>query len=89
MKHHLLCLLLLLACASLCAQNYWTGAVSTDWNNASNWTAGVPTATHQVLIQTVASARYPVINTTDAVCQKLSLLAGASLTIGTADLTVG
>lgn len=89
MKQHLLCLLLLLACASLCAQNYWTGAVSTDWNNASNWTAGVPTATHQVLIQTVASARYPVINTTDAVCQKLSLLAGASLTIGTADLTVG
>ncbi len=33
-----------LACASaaMAADSTWTGTTSTDWNDASNWTAGVP-----------------------------------------------
>ena len=34
------------------ADEFWTGAVSTDWFNAGNWTAGVPTNTDSTRIDT-------------------------------------
>lgn len=36
---------------SICnAQTSWKGTVSADWNTATNWTAGVPTASVDVII---------------------------------------
>ena len=37
-----------------CAQEQWTGAASTDWFNAGNWSAGVPTNSTSTRIDTVA-----------------------------------
>lgn len=90
MKHLIITSLMLLLVASSGALtlSYWTGTSSTNWHNAGNWTAGVPNATTQAMIQTVTNGRYPVINTTNAVCQRLSLLADASLTVGTANLNI-
>ncbi|MDD4224207.1 MAG: CARDB domain-containing protein [Candidatus Cloacimonetes bacterium] len=88
MKHHLLCLFFLLFIASSGALTYWTGAVSTDWHNASNWTAGVPTNATHAMIQVVTNGRYPDTTPSIAVCQRLSLLTGASVTVGTGGLWV-
>ncbi|UOQ96787.1 Ig-like domain-containing protein [Hymenobacter sp. 5317J-9] len=66
----------------------WTGAVSTDWFTAGNWTAGVPTATVDATIQT-GSARYPALTTGTATAKNLTIGTGASLTHtgGTLSLT--
>lgn len=44
------------------SNNVWNGSVSTDWNNAANWCAGVPSITNNkdVLIPS-GLIRYPVI----------------------------
>ena len=44
---------LLAATSSTHAQTNWTGAVSSDWFTAGNWTAGVPTAVTSANIDTV------------------------------------
>ena len=88
MKHPLLTSLFLFLTAAAGAQTYWTGASSTNWHTASNWTAGAPTSTIHAIIPEVDTERYPVVNTTDAACYRLSLLANASLTVGTANLSV-
>ncbi|MFN3407502.1 MAG: beta strand repeat-containing protein [Limisphaerales bacterium] len=31
------------------AQSSWTGAANTDWNNAANWTAGVPSGVNAII----------------------------------------
>jgi hypothetical protein len=41
--------------------NRWTGATSTNWDTNSNWCLGVPTATQDLKINTVPSARNPII----------------------------
>jgi hypothetical protein len=48
----------------LYAQTTWTGAFSTDWNTAGNWSSGVPTPTTAVTIN--ASTNNPILpaNTT-------------------------
>jgi len=57
----------------------WTGAVSTDWNNAGNWSpAQVPTATDNVTIPNVAND--PVVGFSFA--NNVTLLNGAQLTFG-------
>ena len=46
-----ICILLLLcSSSSLKAQTSWTGATSTGWSTATNWTAGVPSATIDAII---------------------------------------
>lgn len=42
----------MLACSTLTslAQTSWTGATSTSWSTAGNWTAGVPTSTIDAII---------------------------------------
>ena len=47
----------------------WTGGNSTAWNNAGNWTSGVPTASINCVINN--AARDPII-TTAAVCKSLT-----------------
>jgi len=62
--------------------NQWTGAVSTDWFNASNWSAGVvPTSTNDVEIASGATY-YPVISATGAVCGNLTIDNTSTMTLG-------
>jgi hypothetical protein len=61
--------------------NVWTGALSSDWNNAGNWISGVPTALTNVTIPIVTNE--PVVSSS-AVCNNMVINAGAVLTIPTA-----
>ncbi len=40
----------------------WTGAVSSDWYNAGNWTGAVPASGETTLIESLASITWPIIN---------------------------
>jgi hypothetical protein len=51
----------------------WTGAVSTDWFDAANWTGGVPTATTDALVPTNSSNRYPLLTTGTATARNLTI----------------
>lgn len=68
-------------------QNTWTGAVSTNWFDAANWSCGVvPTAADDVVIPNVSSTtnRFPLINAglgTTAAVRDLTINSGASVTI--------
>ncbi|MFP5041708.1 T9SS type A sorting domain-containing protein [Parasediminibacterium sp. JCM 36343] len=55
----------------------WTGVVSTDWQNASNWGNGLPSSTVDARI--AVATRQPVITGT-ASTQALTLDAGATIT---------
>ena len=66
----------------------WTGATSTDWFTASNWTSGVPTAFHDAIIITSSFGRQPVISTGAALSKDLVINAGASLTMSGGTLDV-
>ncbi|MCB0521858.1 MAG: hypothetical protein KDD27_23150, partial [Saprospiraceae bacterium] len=62
------------------ATRTWTGYVSTDWDEACNWSPNcVPSASNDVIIPNVANA--PIISTTDAAAQTLTIQAGSLLTI--------
>ncbi|MEI8272782.1 MAG: hypothetical protein WCG08_09175, partial [Paludibacter sp.] len=72
---------------SACGTNTWSGTLSTDWNNASNWCGGIPTAITSVLIPSAAT-RQPTISSA-AVCDGITIQSGATLTIsGTNTLNV-
>ncbi|GAB3876901.1 hypothetical protein GCM10028824_35610 [Hymenobacter segetis] len=64
----------------------WTGAVSTDWFDAANWTGGVPTATLDALIP--AATRYPAIAAGTATAQNLTISVGAMLNQGGGTLSL-
>jgi len=40
----------------------WTGAVSSDWYDAGNWTGAVPTSGETTLIESLATITWPIIN---------------------------
>ncbi len=65
--------------------NIWTGNTSVDWATKSNWSKGdVPVSTEAVIIpQAPAGGVFPVIHssTLDAVCKKITIHTGASITI--------
>ena len=65
----------------------WTGAVSTDWATAGNWSNGVPTSTLDATIP-AGQPRYPVLTTGTFTAKTLTLASGATLTQsgGTLDL---
>jgi hypothetical protein len=57
----------------------WTGATSTNWNTASNWsTTVVPTSANDITIP--STANNPII-TSSATCKGLKIESGAILTI--------
>ncbi len=63
----------------------WTGAVSTDWHTAGNWSPNtIPTSGSlsgdDVVIPVVGNGRYPEV-TAMAHARSISLAAGASLTV--------
>ena len=61
----------------------WTGATSTDWNTASNWSpAAVPTSTDNVIIPNSGITIFPVATSlTIAAGSTMSLNANARLTV--------
>ncbi|MEI7596358.1 MAG: hypothetical protein WCK02_11470 [Bacteroidota bacterium] len=66
----------------------WTGAVSTNWTTAGNWSDGVPTSTISAVIADVTND--PIIGaTTIAECNNLTINSGAILTIGNIDASGG
>ncbi|MGZ4072672.1 MAG: beta strand repeat-containing protein, partial [Bacteroidia bacterium] len=60
--------------------NYWTGSISNDWFNNSNWCSGIPTASTDVQIPSGA-VNMPLINNINAVCRNLTINSGATLSI--------
>ena len=65
-----------------CTVNNWTGAVSTAWEDAGNWSCGtVPTAVSEVHVNS-GLTNYPIVNSS-ATCKKLYTSPGASVTITT------
>ena len=64
----------------------WSGAVSTDWNTADNWSLHeVPPAGSNILIQ-AGSARYPVLTSGTTAVGALTIEAGGSLTVNASAL---
>lgn len=78
-----LTLSLLVACltclSSLFAQTSWKGTVSTNWNTASNWTAGVPTSTVDAIIgdANFTGSFHPSLTGNGASCRALTVGNGA------------
>ncbi|MES2776939.1 MAG: hypothetical protein V4722_22370 [Bacteroidota bacterium] len=66
----------------LYAQTTWTGSVSTAWNTAGNWSAGVPDAADSVTIPNVTND--PEISVAGAVAKTVTVKAGGLLTIAAA-----
>lgn len=48
-------------------QNMWTGANGTDWNNADNWSQGVPESNHFVTIPSEGINNFPALTSTPTV----------------------
>ncbi len=67
------------------ASTTWTGATSTDWNTAANWTAGVPTADMDAIVP-VGTVRNPLIASTTATMRGLNLAGTLVQTGGTLDV---
>lgn len=67
---------------SLNAQTTWTGATSTAWNLAGNWSAGIPDANDDVIIPNVTNA--PLISAAGALAKSVTVQSGATLTINAA-----
>jgi hypothetical protein len=62
--------------------NEWTGLAGTsEWDNAGNWSQGIPLATDNVLINNVAKAPFPIL-TIAATCANLTINPLAVLTVG-------
>jgi hypothetical protein len=64
------------------AGSTWTGTTSTDWNVATNWCGGVPTATSDITIAS-GTTNSPIITGTSNNVRNLTIGAGATLTIPT------
>ncbi len=74
--------MLVLATGSLFSQTTWDGSAGTDWNNAANWSAGIPDAADNVTIPNVAND--PTLSTAGAVAQSVTVQSGGVLTITSA-----
>jgi len=72
---------------SIAAPGDWIGAISTDWNTASNWCGGIPTSTSDIVIHS-GSANMPLLSAGGA-CRTITIDPTASLTIaGTGTLSI-
>jgi len=76
-KNRWLLLIVLLSPVTSMGQTSWKGTTSTAWNNAANWTAGVPTATTDVIIgdANFTGLSQPTVNAA-AACKSLTIGAG-------------
>jgi hypothetical protein len=63
----------------------WTGTTSTDWNTATNWTAGVPTADMDAILP-ASAVRSPLIASGMAAARGLTIGGPVTQTGGTLDV---
>ncbi|TXE20309.1 DUF3494 domain-containing protein [Psychroserpens burtonensis] len=72
--------------------NYWTGESSSDWNNAGNWTCGIPSHSNDYInIIPLVTTTYPIIGAqpdNSGIVTNLEIPSGASLTINDNSLRV-
>jgi hypothetical protein len=62
---------------NIISNNTWLGAVSNDWNNASNWTCGIPNSNSDVIIGgNIPTFGMPQIFTT-AIAKNIDVLGGS------------
>ncbi|MBQ0787348.1 MAG: DUF3494 domain-containing protein [Oceanihabitans sp.] len=65
--------------------NYWTGAISSDWNTAENWSCGIPSILNDLInIIPVVTTSYPIIASAPdngGLVKNLEIQVSASLTI--------
>src|SRR6266700_8287154 len=83
--------LFLIQLAASAQTTSWKGTASTEWKNASNWTAGIPTAATDAIIgdANFTGANQPSINA-NATCKSLTLATNKASTLSvTRALTVG
>ncbi|MGB4204530.1 MAG: C39 family peptidase, partial [Bacteroidales bacterium] len=66
----------------------WTGLVSTNWNNSSNWSGNILPSTDIDVIIPSGTPYQPNINTANASCKSLTINSGATLTVGGYTLNV-
>jgi hypothetical protein len=67
----------------------WTGATSTNWNTASNWSSNVvPSIIENVTIGTAGTGFYPLLAANQTVGGTLTMASGTSITIGSNTLTL-
>jgi hypothetical protein len=65
-------------------ENTWLGAANTNWNTASNWTAGsVPTSTSNVFIPANANRILTIIEDENIQAKSITIEAGATVITGT------
>lgn len=67
--------------AELKGQTTWTGSVSTDWGNASNWSAGVTTSAVDAVIPSGTTNSPLVTLNATRQCRNLTVALGATLTV--------
>ncbi|MCU0324486.1 MAG: hypothetical protein MUF45_04450, partial [Spirosomaceae bacterium] len=78
---------LLISLSAFAQTKTWTGATSTDWNTASNWSpSGVPSNLNDVVIPAATRPNNPVLNSnltikSLSVAANLTINAGATLNI--------
>jgi hypothetical protein len=63
-----------------CNINNWTGAISTAWENAANWSCGVVPDSNTVVNISVSEPNYPVVSSM-ATCKSLTTSQGVSVEI--------
>jgi hypothetical protein len=71
--------------------NYWTGVMSSNWNDLENWTCGVPISLNDVINIIPVVAMYPIIGAEpdySGVAKNLVIQSGASLTVTNNSLRV-
>jgi hypothetical protein len=66
----------------------WTGASSTNWNTAGNWSAGVPTASTNIVIPG-GLTNYPVVSSGTVYALNTTIQAGAIINITGGTLALG
>lgn len=67
-------------CNTPCIANYWTGAVSTAWENAGNWSCGSIPDSNSVVYIEAGKPRYPIV-TSNASCKTIFTATGATLRV--------
>ncbi|MES2487490.1 MAG: hypothetical protein V4581_16275, partial [Bacteroidota bacterium] len=69
---------------SFAQTNVWTGAQSTSWNNAANWSLNtLPLLATNVEVPVVTSGNYPLINGESGLadCNNLTIADGVTLNV--------
>ncbi len=64
----------------ICPTNTWTGAVSSAWENPSNWSCGSLPNNNSFVIINTSAAHYPEVNS-NAICRSLTVQPGAIISI--------